>query len=410
MSHQKANRLPLKFKVAEAKQKAAEAQQVRLESLKRKKAAYVETSDNERKKKKGNDGDLGKVQKDGTKAQRAERPKACLYLNSDTRKLRLLALANFAPYQSLVLEVLKSATAGSGDGRKVINPAWLSWDTDNVDLGPEFFQTTTPGYLSNLNAVVEWMGSNPHIASEVFQGRAAEILLTVGLAYRGAKECANADPDSPLGLVPFEIRDLVEVEDAIRSMLAQTKKGLKFGVSQATSRSIENGWRKVCLEVGFSEGDIKTLGKDWKSFVETYAIVDCMLSRSGKPPQPHATNIFPEALQIWSQAADPDGNPSAEDETDWEEEMKRVSSTIQATVQTAQSEEDLDSILDADWCRRGRGGMVCVVLGMKWWRMSFTSKDSTQLGEWGTILTDLTSSFKIITEAKSIKRPESRRS
>jgi hypothetical protein len=82
--------------------------------------------------------------------------------------------------------------------------------------------------------------------------------------------------------------------------------------------------------------------------------------------------------------------------------MKRVSSTIQATVQTAQSEEDLDSILDADWCRRGRGGMVCVVLGMKWWRMSFTSKDSTQLGEWGTILTDLTSSFKIITEAKSM--------
>jgi hypothetical protein len=90
--------------------------------LKRKKAAYVETSDNERvekgssqpkqKKKKGNDGDLGKVQKDGTKAQRAERPKARLYLNSDTRKLRLLALANFAPYQSLVLEVLKSATVG----------------------------------------------------------------------------------------------------------------------------------------------------------------------------------------------------------------------------------------------------------------------------------------------------------
>ncbi|KAJ7822886.1 hypothetical protein B0H14DRAFT_3470401 [Mycena olivaceomarginata] len=185
-------------------------------------------------------------------------------------------------------------------------------------------------------------------------------------------------------------------------MLAQTKKGLKFGVSQATSCSIENGWRKVCLEVGVSEGDIKTLGKDWKSFVETYAIVDCMLSRSGKPPQPHATNIFPEALQIWSQAADPDGNPSAEDETDWEEEMKGVSSTIQATVRTAQSEEDLDSILDADWCRRGRGGMVCVVLGMKWWRMSFTSKDSTQLGEWGTILTDLTSSFKIITEAKSM--------
>ncbi|KAJ7739274.1 hypothetical protein B0H14DRAFT_2990997, partial [Mycena olivaceomarginata] len=389
------------FKVAEAKQKAAEVQQVRLESLKRKKAAYVETSNNERvdkgssqpkqKKKKGKDVDLGKVQKDGTKAQRAERPKAHLYLNSDTRKLRLLALANFTPYQSLVLEVLKSATAGSGDGRKVINPAWLSWDTDNVDLGPKFFQTTTPGYLSNLNAV----------------GRAAEILLTVRLAYCGAKECANADPDSPLGLVPFEIRDLVEVEDAIRSMLAQTKKGLKFGVSQATSRSIENGWRKVCLEVGFSEGDIKTLGKDWKSFVETYAIVDCMMA---SPPQPHATNIFPEALQIWSQAADPDGNPSAEDETDWEEEMKHVSSTIQATVQTAQSEEDLDSILDADWCRHGRGGMVCVVLGMKWWRMSFTSKDSTQLGEWGTILTDLTSSFKIITEAKSIKCPESRRS
>jgi hypothetical protein len=107
-------------------------------------------------------------------------------------------------------------------------------------------------------------------------------------------------------------------------------------------------------------------------------------------------------LQIWSKAANPDGNPSAEDTTDWEEEMKRVSSTIQATVKTAQSEENLDSILNAEWCRQGRGGMVCVVLGMKWWRMSFSSKDNKQLGEWGTILRDLTSAFKLITGAKSM--------
>jgi hypothetical protein len=188
-------------------------------------------------------------------------------------------------------------------------------------LGPKFFDKTTPCYLSNLNAVAEWMGSNPHISTDILQGRAAEILLTVGLAYHGAKECANADPDSPLTSIPFEIADLVKVEDAIRAMLAQTRKGLKFGVSQTTSHSNENGWRKVYLEIGFSEGDIKSLGKDWKSFVGTYAMVDSMLYRSGKPPQPHATDIFPEALQIWPKAAKPDGNPSAEDETDWEEEM-----------------------------------------------------------------------------------------
>jgi hypothetical protein len=137
------------------------------------------------------------------------------------------------------------------------------------------------------------MGTNPHI-SDLSQGRAAEILLTVGLAYCGAKDCANADPDSPLGSVPFEVPDLVKVEDAIRTMLAQSKKGLKFGVSQAASRSIENGWRKVCLEVGFSEGDIKTLGKIWKGFVETYAMVDSMLLRSGKPHSHMPPTSFPK--------------------------------------------------------------------------------------------------------------------
>jgi hypothetical protein len=46
--------------------------------------------------------------------------------------------------------------------------------------------------------------------------------------------------------------------------------------------------------------------------------------------------------------------------------------------------------------------MVCVVHGMKWWRMSFSSKDNKQLGEWGTIPKDLTSAFKLITGAKSM--------
>jgi hypothetical protein len=60
MRHQKANRLPLKFKVAEAKQKAAEDTQVRQESLKRKKAAYVETSEDER----GDEGNSVKAEKE----------------------------------------------------------------------------------------------------------------------------------------------------------------------------------------------------------------------------------------------------------------------------------------------------------------------------------------------------------
>ncbi|KAJ7349414.1 hypothetical protein DFH08DRAFT_807903 [Mycena albidolilacea] len=389
MRQQKANKLPLRFKVAEAKQKVAEDKQVRLESLKRKKVAYVETSNDEtgdhensqskQKKKKANDADPPPMApKSGKKAQKNGRPKPRPYLDMSTRKSRLLALTNLVAYQSLVLEVLTSAKA-LADGHKSRNPAWISWDTDDVALGSEFFDMNTSGYLSNLDVVVKWMGTNPHI-SDLSQGQAAEILLTVGLAYRGAKDCANADPDSPLGSVPFEVPDLVKVEDAIWTMLAQSKKGLKFGISQAASRSIENGWRKVCLEVGFSEGDIKTLGKKWKGFVETYAMVDSIIADLVKGSQPR-----------WQSY-----------ETNWEEEMKHVSSTIQATVKTAQPEENLDSILDAEWSRRGRGGMVCVVLGMKWWRMSFSSKDDKQLGDWETTLKDLVSAFKVIAEAKSL--------
>jgi hypothetical protein len=120
MRQQKENKLPLKFKVAEAKQKVAEDKQVRLESLKRKKAAYVETSDDEtgdhensqskQKKKKANDADPPPMApKSGKKAQKNGRPKPRPYLDMSTRKSRLLALTNLAAYQSLVLEVLTSA-------------------------------------------------------------------------------------------------------------------------------------------------------------------------------------------------------------------------------------------------------------------------------------------------------------
>jgi hypothetical protein len=120
MRQQKENKLPLKFKVAEAKQKVAEDKQVRLESLKRKKAAYVETSDDKtgdhensqskQKKKKANDADPPPMApKSGKKAQKNGRPKPRPYLDMSTRKSRLLALTNLAAYQSLVLEVLTSA-------------------------------------------------------------------------------------------------------------------------------------------------------------------------------------------------------------------------------------------------------------------------------------------------------------
>jgi hypothetical protein len=39
---------------------------------------------------------------------------------------------------------------------------------------------------------------------------------------------------------------------------------------------------------------------------------------------------------------------------------------------------------------------------MKWWRMSFSSKDDKQLGDWETTLKNLVSAFKVITEAKSL--------
>jgi hypothetical protein len=284
-------------------------------------------------------------------------------------------------------------------------PSWCSWDIEIVVLGAEFFDgENTTGYLSNIQNVLEWMEGNPHLPaddSDISYTQASDALLIIGLTYRIAKECANSDPDSPLHGVPFAIPDLEKIQGVIGNMLAQTKKKLKFGISSAIHRAIESSWKKVCLEVGFAESDVKAFGKDWKAFVETYAAVDSALLRSGKPPQLQAIPIFPEALQTWARAADVDGNLPAADKSDWAKEIQDLWGAIRGRFDSAQSAGNLDSIFDEDWCRRGKGGLVCLVLGMKWWRTSLLPlTDDHQLGLWNTVLTDMMTVFKSITQAQ----------
>ncbi|KAJ7231587.1 hypothetical protein B0H12DRAFT_1077124 [Mycena haematopus] len=338
--------------------------------------------------------------------------------SSEVREGRLRALTTFWPFQSLVQELLTKDTPGVTRSPKSLLPKWSSWDEANTYIGPDFFDTqNNDGHLSNWQAVLEWMKGNPHIPtndSPLSHIQLSEILLVVGLTHRAAYICATAEEGSPLYIVAFEVSDLEKIEDTIKNMLVEAKSLRKFGVGANIHRGIENGWKKTCLEVGLAERDISAFGEEWKTFVEAYATIDAALVRSGKPPQLRAPEIFPEALDAWSHAPDVDGNVRMwDDDTNWEEEMEKVSREIITKVKTASGRENLDLILEEDWCRRGRGGIVCVVLGMKWWRISLlTSKDEQNkqsLKAWSALVVKLTTTFKLITEAKSIKRPESRR-
>ncbi|KAF7372220.1 hypothetical protein MVEN_00081400 [Mycena venus] len=444
--NQKSGKLPLKFKVAEAKKKQEEDQQVKDQNLKRKKPVYVEVGDGSAQEAERNDDDSEEEEKwDGKKKKTAvntkptagdkavktknlatessaagqnsagNRAKPRPVITTETQFTKLLELSQFAPYRSPVQDVLRSSMTTAPNRCKGRTPSWCSWDIKNVELGAEFFDiTNNKGYLAYWTSVVEWMEGNPHIPaenSELSHAQASDILLIVGLTYHTAKQCAECDPDSPLYTIPFTISDLDKVEAGIKNMLTQTKKALKFGVGQNIHCSIENSWKKFCLEVGLSEGDIRTFGKDWKTFVKTYAAVDSALVRRGKPSQLHAPHDFPEALQMWSQAKDADGNIPGENETDWAKEMQHLVKSLCDKVALAEEAQNVDNILDEDWCQRGKGGLVCIVLGMKWWRTSFLgSKDKHQLETWSVMLTNITETFKVIMEAYSIKHPKSHRS
>lgn len=238
-------------------------------------------------------------------------------------------------------------------------PAWSTWEIKDVQIGAEFFdEKNQTGYLPNWKAVVAWMDTNPHIPTDgslLSHAQASDILLLVGLTHYAGKRVAEAEPEDPVYVFPFEVSDLEKVEEAIKNMLSQTKKLFKFGLS--IHRSIEKDWKKVCLEVGLAETDICVFGEDWRIFAEAYITLDRLLTRSGKAPQVLAIEPFPEALQDWSRQLDVDGNLPIGDETDWETEMDAISGMITTSITSAQEAQDLDRVLEETWSRRGRGGL-----------------------------------------------------
>ncbi|KAJ7457162.1 hypothetical protein B0H11DRAFT_2320785 [Mycena galericulata] len=264
MGRQNRDKRPLDFKEFEAKRKAAEAREVRIASLTSKKRRYVEIaagSDDDddgtpqadkgpsKKKTKPAAASTSAVntnEKAGKKtAKSAEKPARPLprpVLKPDTREEILLGLSTLASYRLLVKTVLKSATKDTAVAKKKgRTPSWISWDTDAVKPGPEFFADETPGYLSHWRAILQWISENPHIpnvGSSFTHSEASDVLLIVGLTLRTCKECAEAEPDTPLYNVPFGMEDKEETDQAVANMLAALtpKKALKFGVSAAVHR------------------------------------------------------------------------------------------------------------------------------------------------------------------------------
>lgn len=90
------------------------------------------------------------------------------------------------------------------------------------------------------------------------------------------------------------------------------------------------------------------------------------------------------------------------DKTDLKGEMQSLWDTVSTEVGLARETGNLYDILDTDWCQRGKGGLVCLVLGMKWWRASLTTTEKNKLEVWAALLRDMTAVFQLITEAKSM--------
>ncbi|KAK6988501.1 hypothetical protein R3P38DRAFT_2573191 [Favolaschia claudopus] len=365
-ARQKAGKDPLTFKVAEAKKKQEEDQRTRLQNLKRKKSGYTENDDDD---------------DDGAEVEHAGR---------NARKGKGKEKEREKPPQNKKTKTPEPM------------PSWVTWDKV-VGVNPGFFATQGP---HSWKGVVQWMSTNPHIPRNedaLSHIQASEILLAVGLAHQMGKQSAEADPGSPLYDLPFNISDLDIIEAGIKSMLIQAKALRKFGVGQNIHRAIEGGWKKICLEVGLAEYDIVELGQDWQAFAEAYATLDSALIRSGKPSQHSALEIFPDQIQNWVRASDGDGNRPRNDKTNWGDEMTQLWNATKPKAVAAEA-GNLDGILDEDWCRRGRGGIVCIVLGMKWWGLSLlASEDQEQLLEaWSDVVLEMTASFKVIGGAPSL--------
>ncbi|KAJ7769286.1 hypothetical protein B0H16DRAFT_1452491 [Mycena metata] len=272
----------------------------------------------------------------GGSAPAKSRPRPRPLLTAERREGRLLHLSNFGPYRSLVFDLLRLSPESSATTTtvKTSRPTWLTWEIKDVQIGADFFdKKNQAGYLPNWQAV------------------ASDILLIIGLTYYAGKQVAEAEPEDPVYVFPFEVSDLEKVEGTIKSMLAQTKKLFKFGVSMY--RSIDKDWKKVCL-------------------------------KSGKAPQSLAAEPFPEALHNWSRQLDVDVLP-----------LHRRPRILIVFWRKPGAEE-------------GRGGLS-VVLGMKWWRLSLDGPGDEDQLVWASRVRELTANFKLLAEAKSIKRPESRR-
>ncbi|KAJ7924822.1 hypothetical protein B0H13DRAFT_1863685 [Mycena leptocephala] len=170
------------------------------------------------------------------------------------------------------------------------------------------------------------MSGNPHITgseSTLHPTEASDILLIVGLTLRECKACTDAEPDTPLYHIPFDIEDLGLVQEAVTSMLSamRPKKPAKWGVSPNAYCAIDSSWRKPS----------ETLGRcSWK---RTRA--DSALMRSGKPPAVLANDGFPDKVKRWAEKPDATVDYQYNTPTSWGVEMLQVWDPIHASINAA---------------------------------------------------------------------------
>ncbi|KAJ6537343.1 hypothetical protein B0H10DRAFT_1971814 [Mycena sp. CBHHK59/15] len=294
---------------------------------------------------------------DAVAKENGDKPKAQMIVKPDACEAILFGLDPMMAYHLLVKQVLKSSRAGRDMGN-FKSPSWVSWNVRDVTLVDDFYDpaNNSTGYLSTWKSVLMWMDTNPLIPTlgESFtHTKASQILLIAGLVLRETRACAEADPESPLYHIAFSMDDFGVVQAAISKMHeAMTKreegckKSTKFGIGQAIHRSIDSVWRK-------------------------------------------------------SQMSDQNGDLPDLDATHWAAEMQRVWEPVQILVTNSKKAETVDAILEEDWCRHGRGSLVCFVLGMKWWRMSMLrTNDETSLVAWMNVLSEMEDAFRMIEEAK----------
>jgi hypothetical protein len=146
------------------------------------------------------------------------------------------------------------------------------------------------------------------------------------------------------------------------------------------------------LEIGLDEETISKLGQDWSLLCEAWVGAELALVRVGGPTTPPALEFKPpRSLVNWSLSR----SKKQDDILDFDGIEKQVEKWWQRC--TLNGIISANSALEKTWCRRGLGGIVLFLVGLKEWGSRIGGKAEHE--RWMKVVLEVKSVFEQIPSA-----------